>query len=228
MKKSKPGKGIVTQCLELVSKEVFRKYSSEITDLVEGSSGVYALYDDGDLYYVGRATTLRKRVRQHLRDRHGASWTHFSFYLIGNDRHIGEIESLLIRIANPQGNSVKPKGIESKKLRRLLENSIKQRHREELTGLFSGKKKREIITPSNYQRDLKGLVTKRTPIYRTSKGKDYKAFLTKTGQITHNGQSFNSPTGAAKAIAKIPRVNGWRFWYIKNKGGEWVKLCDYK
>jgi hypothetical protein len=227
MKKTKFSKGIITQCLELVSKEVFSKYSSEITDLVEGSSGVYALYDDGDLYYVGRATTLRNRVRQHLRDRHGASWTHFSFYLIGNDEHIGEIESLLIRIANPQGNSVKPKGIESKKLRRLLENSIKKKHREELDGLFHGREKR-LASVSNYQRDLSGLVTKRTPIYRTYKGKDYKAFLTKTGQITHNGRSYDSPTGAAKAIAKIPRVNGWRFWYIRNKNGEWVKLSDFR
>jgi Protein of unknown function (DUF2924) len=227
MKKRRNKGALIAQSLEMVSKEVFKKYSSLITDLVERSSGVYALYDDGELYYVGRATTLRTRVRQHLFDRHGSSWTHFSLFLIGNDEHIGEIESLLIRIADPKGNSVKPKGIDSRKLQRLLEQMIKQKHREELDGLFS-KRNSKAAQKSVEQRDLKGMVTKRTPIFRNHKGKDYTAYLTKTGIITHKGKSYKSPSGAAKAIANIDRVNGWRFWYIKNRNGEWVKLCDYK
>ncbi|GAH92224.1 unnamed protein product, partial [marine sediment metagenome] len=55
--------------MENVSKLVFKKHYNLITELIGNSPGVYALYDDRDLYYVGKSTDLRKRVRHHLRDR---------------------------------------------------------------------------------------------------------------------------------------------------------------
>lgn len=226
MKIKKSPRGLVTQSLEHISKEIFSKYASLITQLIEKSSGVYALYDESELYYVGRATQLRRRVKQHLKDRHDASWTHFSIYLVSHDNHIGEIESLLIRIANPKGNSVKPKGKDSRKLHKQLEALIKQKHKEELGALFSKTIKKKIIT-GNRSRELKGMVEKRTPIYRTYKGKEYKAILTRAGSILYNGKKYETPTPVAKAIVKRGAVNGWRFWYIKNKSNEWVRLEDY-
>jgi hypothetical protein len=108
MKGSKKAKGLVVHRLENVSRKAFSKYFDLITDLVESSPGVYALYDDTELYYVGKSTDLKRRVRAHLKDRHLASWTHFSLYLVRKEAHIHEIESLLIRIANPKGNRKVP------------------------------------------------------------------------------------------------------------------------
>jgi hypothetical protein len=224
MKVPKHISGLVTQSLEHISKDVFSKYASLITKLVEKSSGVYALYDEEELYYVGKATQLRRRVKQHLKDRHDASWTHFSIYLIGNDDHIAEIESLLVRIANPKGNAIKPRGKDSREMRKQLEILIKQKHREELAGLFS---KKEVKLKEDEKKTLKRLVVKRTPLYRTYKGKEYKAILSPSGRIVFKGQKFETPTAAAKKITKWAAVNGWRFWYIKNDANEWVKLANY-
>ncbi len=225
MKNLNSQKGLITQSLEHISKEIFSKYSDLITQLIEKSSGVYALYDENELYYVGRATQLRTRVKQHLKDRHEAGWTHFSLFLIRNDEHIGEMESLLVRIANPKGNAVKPKGKDSRKLHKQLEQLIKLKHKQELDSLFSArtnKHKRDKIK----NRELNGLVEKRTPIYRTYKGKEYKAILTPAGIIVYKGRKYSSPTGAAKVVAKR-MVNGWYFWYIRDKNNNWVRLKDF-
>lgn len=215
---------MITQSLEHISKDVFSKYAPLIAQLIEKSSGVYALYHEDELYYVGRATQLRRRVNQHLKDRHDASWTHFSIYLISNDSHIGEIESLLVRIANPKGNRVKPKGRDSRELRKQLEHLIKQKHREELDDLFSKKRTRIAVDTA---RTLKGLVAKRTRIYRTYKGKEYKAILNPSGSIFYKGKKYLTPTSAAKTIVTRAAVNGWSFWYIKNSKNEWVRLGEY-
>jgi hypothetical protein len=225
MRKNKIAPGLVTKSLEHISKEIFSRHATLITQLIERSSGVYALYDEGELYYVGRATQLRKRVRQHLKDRHDASWTHFSLYLVSDDSHIGEIESLLVRIANPKGNAVKPKGRDSRTLHKELENLIKQKHKEELGNLFSRTVKKPKLSSAD-GRTLKGMVVKRTPIYRTYKGKEHKAMLTPAGSIIYNGKKYETPTSAARVVVK-GRVNGWRFWYIKNEADEWVKLAYY-
>lgn len=225
MKKIKFSRGLVTQSLEHISKEIFSKYSTLITKLIERSSGVYALYDENELYYVGRAIELRRRVKQHLKDRHDASWTHFSIFLIANDSHIGEIESLLVRIAKPKGNTVKPKGRDSRQMRKLLENAIKQKQKEELSELFSS---RRVVKPKSngeHLESLKGAVDRRTPIYRTFKGREHKAILTPTGTIILKGKKYSSPTGAAMSITKRTQ-NGWRFWYIRNRDREWVRLKD--
>lgn len=68
-KGKKGSRSLVIHRLENVSKLVFKKHYNLITELIGSSPGVYALYDDRDLYYVGKSTDLRKRVRHHLRVR---------------------------------------------------------------------------------------------------------------------------------------------------------------
>ena len=63
-------KGIFKESHEYISKNVFRDHKEIITELIGNSSGIYALYDENELYYVGRASALKKRVNQHLKDRH--------------------------------------------------------------------------------------------------------------------------------------------------------------
>ncbi len=60
-------KTIVTGHLEQVSRKVFTEFQKQITELVGNNFGIYALYNkSGQLYYVGLATDLKKRVKQHL------------------------------------------------------------------------------------------------------------------------------------------------------------------
>ncbi len=226
---SKP-RSLVTKKLENVSKELFRKHYDLITDLVSNSHGIYALYDGNDLYYVGKSTDLRKRVRHHLRDKHYASWTHFSLYLVRNEDHIHEIESLLIRIANPKGNSLIPKSNKGSTLLKQLKLMVKQKHKKELDDMFgeNGRNKSKKKSGLKHPKTLDGLVSKNTALFKEYKGKEYKAVLTPKGIIKIGNKTFQTPTAAAKSIVDRTAVNGWNFWYIKDASGEWVRLGEYR
>jgi len=220
---------LVTQRLESVSKAVFKKYFPLITELVGSSPGIYALYDGNELYYVGKSTDLRKRVRHHLRDRHYANWTHFSLYLVRKADHISEMESLLIRIANPKGNQIRPKGKTDGTMLKKLKSMVIEKQKQELEEMFGVPKRTRIRKQfSLVKKNLKGIVNRRKLLYREYKGKEYKAILTPGGIIKIGNKNFITPTAAAKTIAKSRTVNGWEFWNIKDSNGEWVKLTDYK
>lgn len=216
-------RSLVTKRLEGVSKDVFRHYFSLITDLIGNSPGIYALYDGPTLYYVGKSRDLKNRVKQHLKDRHFASWTHFSLYLVRNSEHIHEIESLLVRIANPEGNRVVPKGKSSGELLKQLQTMVKKKQAEEFEEMFGQRKGTRKKKTEQKPGKLEGLVTKRTLLYRAYKGKEYNAYLSPNGTITLGKQTFTSPSAAGAAVAKHG-VNGWMFWHVKNKDGEWVVL----
>lgn len=225
--KTKRLTGLFTESLENISRNLFRDHFEIITQLIEGSSGIYALYDENELYYVGRASDLRRRVNQHLKDRHDSQWTHCSLYLIRKVDYIGDIESLLIRIAAPVGNRAKPRGRDSKLLLGKLKKLIRAKHKEELSELISGRTSPKKEKNSQHPDTIVGLVKKRTSIYRTYKGKEFRAILTPHGKILFKGKTYTSPTGAARAIITTRTVNGWHFWRIKNDKGEWVKLAEY-
>ena len=118
-------KKLVIGHLEKVSGDVFDHYPSVIRDLIKGKSGVYALYRNDSLYYVGLAKNLIGRLKAHTRDRHKRKWTRFSVYLTIHDDHIKELESLMLRVVSPRGNRQSGKFTASKSLRRDLNNAIK-------------------------------------------------------------------------------------------------------
>lgn len=218
--------GIIKESLENVSRNLFKDHMEIITELIGDSSGIYALYDENELYYVGRARELKQRVKHHLKDRHDSQWTHFSLYLVKRNDHIGDIESLLIRVAAPVGNRAKPKGRDSRLMLSKLRKMIRQKHKRELAELIPGRKRTRIV--EKHTRDtLAGLVKVRTPIYRTYKGREYKATLVPKGFILFKGERYNTPTSAAVQIVDRSTVNGWTFWRIKNSSGEWVSLKEY-
>lgn len=231
---SRGARPLVVDRLENVSKDIFRQYYDQITELVGDSPGIYALYDGLNLYYVGKSTELRKRVRHHLKDRHLASWTHFSLYLARREDHIHEIESLLIRIANPKGNRVIPRGRSAGTLAKLLKRSIQTKQKQELQLMFGDKHAAgRIVLAAGHETGktppLAGLVTKRTKLYRTYNGREYTASINPKGVINYNGKKYNSATAAAKAIIKRKgAINGRAFWYIRDLHGDWVRLGDYK
>lgn len=218
---------LVIQSLENVSKAVFRDYADLITELVGRTHGVYALYDDMGLYYVGKSINLKGRVHHHLKDRHAASWTHFSLYLLKHEEHVGEIESLLIRIADPKGNRVRPRGSMDGKMLKKLKAMIWEEKKREHEEMFSRDVKKEISSPAKESISLVGLVKRNTRLFRTYKGKDYKALLTPKGSIRLNGKVYDSPSAAGKSIVKHG-CNGWRFWYLRDSSGDVISLGELR
>ncbi len=223
-------KSLVIKRLENISKDVFKKHSELITRLVGNTHGVYALYDGSELYYVGKSTDLRNRVNHHLRDRHLASWTHFSLYLVRDEAHIHEIESLLIRIANPKGNRKLYKSQSGDTLKQELVTMLKEKHKDEIDSIVGRRGSRPSKKKGNSKHPdtLVGLVKNKATLYRAYKGKEYKAILTGKGIIKLGNKKFTSPSGAALSVVDSGQVNGWNFWYIKNANGEWVRLGEYR
>lgn len=82
----------------------FKKGLKEIS---RGYSGIYVLYKRKKLYYVGLAKDLYWRLVSHTRDRHKGKWDRFAIFRVGRVRYLKDIESLLLRVASPPGNSVK-------------------------------------------------------------------------------------------------------------------------
>jgi len=118
-------KRVVTDHLENISGTVFKEYQPQIQSLIKGKSGIYALYRNDNLYYVGLATNLLGRLKQHLRDHHQRKWNRFSVYVTVHDDHMKELESLLLRIVNPRGNKQAGKISRSANLRPKLNKLIK-------------------------------------------------------------------------------------------------------
>lgn len=229
--KKKPAtRSLVANRLEKVSKDLFRRYYKLITELVSTSPGVYALYDGDALYYVGKSTDLKKRVKQHLRDRHLKSWTHFSFYLVRRVQHIHEIESLLVRIASPKGNRVTPAGKHRGPLLGELKRLIRQEQKQELEDLFGGSKQKRVGKghKPRGKASLEGLVSRRKALYRNYKGKEYTATLLPNGTILMGKKKYFSPTAAAKDVVDRSTVNGWNFWYTEDVNGDKIRLSKYK
>ena len=73
------------------------EYRPLLRDLIRGHAGVYALYKQDRLYYVGLASNLMGRVNNHLRDRHKGKWDRFSVYLTTTAAHIRPLEALVLR-----------------------------------------------------------------------------------------------------------------------------------
>jgi hypothetical protein len=88
---------------ELLFEPTFRE---ELRGLMRGYSGLYILYRRKSLYYIGLAKDLFWRLHSHTRDKHKKRWDRFAIYRIARVRYLKDIESLLLRIANPPGNKV--------------------------------------------------------------------------------------------------------------------------
>ena len=100
-KKSKKGK-IVKKFREFVDKN---EGFSDIPNTKMKGSGVYALYNNYGLYYVGLTLkNLRSRIKKHTRDHHKNNWDKYSWYQIPRIDYIKDIESTLLHVIFPRGN----------------------------------------------------------------------------------------------------------------------------
>ena len=237
MAKARP---LVGGYLERISVKAFEKHAGEITDLVQSEHGVYALYKNDRLYYVGLAVDLRRRIKQHLRDKHAGRWNRFSLYLVRKVDHIKEIESLLLRIADPAGNKQGGRLRRATDLERKLRRMMAQRQRQELDEIFRDQAKPSRSTARasrrsegragsgakrGAERPLKGVIGGKR-IYGWYKGKAYKAHVYNNGRIKFNSTFYDSPSAAGQAARGRP-TNGWGFWHARIDG-EFVRLRDLR
>ena len=227
---------LVLGYLERISSKVFSDFPKQLTDLVEKHHGVYALYKGNRLYYVGLAGNLRNRIRHHLRDKHAGKWDKFSLYLVRKADHIKELESLILRIADPTGNATKGRLAHAENLRSELQSQIKKAQEKQLMGLLGSKVKtkpkpikKKIAKQKKLKRQptLQPYIKDAFKIRAIHRGKTYKARVRKNGIIYYDGILYNSPSMAGKAA--IGRsVDGWYLWKYKNKKGDWVRLNELR
>jgi len=110
IKKIKGKRGaLIKGALEKIPFEVFNDLKEEIKEITKGAAGIYALYKEKKLYYVGLAANLRGRIRWHLKDRHAGKWDMFSIYIIRRVRYLHDLESLILSISKPKGNKSIPR-----------------------------------------------------------------------------------------------------------------------
>ncbi len=229
-------RAIVRGYLERINSLVFDNYQEQITQLIGRNHGVYALYKRDKLYYIGLATNLKGRIKNHLRDRHKGKWDRFSLYIIRKEDHIREVESLLTRIAKPPGNRQLGKLGKSNNLLPFLKKTVTSQAKKDIEVLFKepiktpkGKTKKKVkkklkkIKSQRVHRPLKGLIGGGKRIYSTYKGKDYKAVVYNNGKIKLDGTFYETPSEASKAIVGR-NVSGWGFWKYKDKDGNLVRL----
>lgn len=229
-------RGLVLGYVEGISSKIFESYSRQIADLAGDKQGVYALYKGSRLYYVGLATNLKRRVNHHLRDKHKGKWDTFNLYLVRRSQHIRELESLILRIADPKGNSVKGKLPGAVNFERELKQTIKQASDDVVSQLFSasrsGSRSRSAGRAGKVARSRKGptlapYIKKRCVLRGWHKGYQYGAVVNAKGEVTFDGRIYNSPSMAGKAA--IGRsCNGWNFWHYKNSNGEWERLRELR
>lgn len=229
---TKKADGLVSEYLERVGGDVLESdhFRSILVGMIRGHAGVYSLYKNDRLYYVGLATNLMNRVKHHLKDRHAGKWDSFSVYLTTAGGHIKPIESLLLRIIDPKGNRVKGRLPGAHDLKRDLNRMVAEHQADErarlLGGAFAKNRRRKKAASAKGTLVLAGSVERRLVLKAEYKGERYLATLRKDGHIFYRGTLYESPTAAAKAVVGRA-ANGWLFWKYKTANG-WVDLGELR
>lgn len=81
-------------------------FKEGLQGIMRGYSGLYVLYKRTSLYYIGLANNLYWRLYSHTKDKHKNKWDRFAIFRVDRVRYLKDIESLLLRVADPPGNAV--------------------------------------------------------------------------------------------------------------------------
>lgn len=129
-KKKKSNRGnLIKGVLLNISSNYFEAVGKELKEMFHGKSGIYALYKEDKLYYVGLASSLYGRIRWHLKDKHSGKWDHFSIFIIKSSKYLKDLETAIITIAEPKGNSIRGSIPNQRFLKRLLRKRIKEKRK---------------------------------------------------------------------------------------------------
>ena len=218
---------LVDQHVERIGRPLLEKHPAVLREYVKGKRGVYALYKGPRLYYVGLASNLRSRLKQHLRDRHASAWDSFSMYLTTRAEHLRELEALVLRITMPRGNKSKTKFAKSTDLRKSFRRSMDASHNSHMDEMFGARK--SVAPEVRARRRTKGeptllaFISGPLKLRFVYKGKVHKAAVRATGVVIYRKQTFNSPSLAGRAVTGRP-TNGWNAWKYLTPGGTWAQL----
>jgi len=226
---------LVCEYIERISRDALALHQELVRDYVRGRQGIYALYRRDKLYYIGLASNLNARLKQHLRDHHGGSWDRFSVYLTIGDRHLKELESLLLRVVRPAGNKMTGKFVKAENLRTRFARDVRQQQKEELERLIGksryARRAARRTSATKTQDDapvLAAFATRRFQLRAEYKGQTLKAWVRKDGWIYYEGMLYRSPSGAARAAANGTSRSGWSFWKYQRAPGDWAPLKEIR
>lgn len=219
-------RALLAEYLEGVSWRLLEEYPDIVRQLLRRRTGIYALYKAERLYYVGLASNMRGRIKQHLKDRHEGRWDRFNVYLTPSNDHMKDLETIVLRIAKPTANRVSGKPSGAANLARRLVSLMKEHDADRRARLVGGhlvrQRRRTKTAREKGSLSLAGLVDRRMPLRANYKGRTYRATLRKDGRISFQGRLYESPSEPAIRVAKRA-MNGWWFWHYK-EGREWVRL----
>ena len=235
--------------LEKVDKEFLLddKYAKIRTKAFANRSGIYALYDKrGKLYYVGRASDLNGRLKQHSKhNKHSGKWDSFSIYLTKKKNIEIELEAIVLSFlwetVQPKGNTQKPQVNKDRKMRedilkemhKISENMFgKKKSRARKSSVQLKKSKNNKVIPRGGKTKssvLKGLVMENTPLKAElkRKGEVFHAILFPSGEIEYQGKRYSSPSKAAQIAKQTKSENGWTVWKIQDRFNQWVTLNEF-
>lgn len=233
---------LIREFIEKMSGDILDvRYRPQLAELIRGHAGVYALYNGDDLYYVGLAVDLMKRVDQHLKDHHAGEWNGFSVYLTSRDEHIKPLESLLLRVFQPPGNRNTGKLPGAVDRKRALATAMRKHDAERRAVALNKTIAKSVVLKAVPRRQL----TQRATSARTSKsgfaglipsaillradykGERFEAKARKSGIVMYSGKQYPSLSAAASAITGRP-TNGWLFWTYRTVDGDWGRMTDLR
>ena len=107
-RKRRSDKGLLIKgSLEKIPSDVIEdaSFRKKLREMMKGWSGIYALYKDDKVYYVGQASSSFWRLWSHFkRDSHVGKWNKFSVFRFKRIRYLDDLELLLLHISKPKGN----------------------------------------------------------------------------------------------------------------------------
>ena len=244
---------LFTEKLEKIHKDIFKDHRNALLKLVGKSHGVYALYKRDRLYYVGKASDLKKRVGEHLNDIHARKWTHFTAFLTSKSEDIKDIEAVLIIIADPDGNTNKPKS-SAKDMLKSLEALIKEEQEEKrrkILGKKSTSKKKKDVSKKKKSKAIRkqstlnsetgknklvkmkqlfdaDLIKEGDTWYFKNNKKNIEGIITSDGQLKVGGKTYTSHHKAGKEAMNWPSCNGWNHWQYRDEQGELQLIDDFR
>lgn len=120
---------ILKEASKPIPKESMVLIAEKMEEIMRHKAGVYALYNDDKLYYVGITQNLRARIQDHMRGKMATKWNKFRIFLI-DKQHLRDVETIVLTIAEPEGN--KKGGILPKRgqLDRIIRKAVLERTRE--------------------------------------------------------------------------------------------------
>ena len=133
LKKPKKGK-LISEKLEGIPADSLQILSKDMKELLGKKPGIYALYNNKKLFYVGMAGNLHSRLKSHLRSKRSRKWNKISIFVIKRTQYLKDVELAVVNISNPPGNEQKGKIPKNNYLQKKY-NEIVRRYKKQVRSL---------------------------------------------------------------------------------------------